>query len=138
MPRINKILKLALLLLLAILVIAGVLWFPYKSGAVPEWKIQIVDTDGHPVGGIRANQEWLDPIEDGRTNVDTRQTNTQGFVVFPRRALHNRLAFWNPPYQPSSHVYLCGDGQYGQAFWEEKDREMVSKLKLRKGPCPFI
>ena len=137
MPRITKTLKLALLLLSAIIVFAGVLWFPYRSGAVPEWRIQIIDTDGHPVAGIRANQEWLDPIEEGKTMVDTQQTDTQGFVVFSRRTLHNRLAFGDPPYQPSAHVYVCGEGLYGQAFWDAKDREMVTRLELKKGACPF-
>ena len=137
MPKITKILKHALLILLVIFVIAGVLWFPYKSGQVPEWKIQIVDTDGHPVVGIRANEEWMEPADEGITSVDTRQTDKQGFLVFPRRQLHNRLAFGLPPTQPAAHVYMCGEGQYGQAFWETKDREMVTKLELKKGPCPY-
>jgi hypothetical protein len=66
MPRITKALKVALILLAMAFLFAGVLWYPYRSGDVPEWKIQIVDTDGRPVAGIRANQEWLDPIEDGK------------------------------------------------------------------------
>jgi hypothetical protein len=137
MPKITKALKLALILLPMTFLIAGVLWYPYRSGDVPEWKIQIVDTDGHPVAGIRANQEWLDPIEDGKTMVDTQQANAQGFVVFPRRPLHNRLAFGAPQYQPSAHVYICGEGQYGQAFWDAKDHGMVTKLELKIGACPF-
>ena len=137
MSRIRKTLKIALTCLLVIILIAGVLWYPYKSGAVPEWRIQIIDVEGHPVVGMQVEQEWLDPIEDGMTFEDSRQTDTQGFVVFPRRPLHNRLAFGRPLYQPSAHIYMCGQGQYGQTFWDAKDREMLTKLELKKGPCPY-
>ena len=138
MPRITRTLKLALTLLSVIFLIAGVLWYPYKSGAVPEWRIQIVDTEGHPLVGIRANEEWLEPAEEGITSVDTRQTDTHGLLVFLRPQLHNRIAFGLPPNHPAAHVYVCGEGQYGQAFWDAKDPEMVTRLELKKGPCPFI
>jgi hypothetical protein len=137
MPRITKILKLVLRVLAVIFLIVGVLWYPYKSGAVPEWRIQVIDTEGHPVAGIHAIEEWVDPLEEGMTPLDIRETDTQGFVVFPRRQLHSRLAFGPPQYQPAGHVYMCGEGQYGQAFWDAKDREMVTKLELKKGPCPY-
>ena len=137
MPRIRKPLKIALASLLLIILIACVLWYPYKSGAVPEWRIQIIDVEGRPVVGMQVEQEWLDPIDDGIISEDSRQTGTQGFVVFPQRLLHNRLAFGTPQYQPSAHVYMCGQGQYGRAFWGAKDREMVTKLELKKGACPY-
>jgi hypothetical protein len=132
-----KALKLLLVLLSVIFLIAGVLWYPYGSRVVPTWRIQIVDADGHPVAGIRVNQEWLDPIDDGITSVDTRQTDTRGFVVFPKRSLHNRLALGNPRYRPGAHIFMCGHEQFGQAFWEEKDLEMVGTVELKRGPCPF-
>jgi hypothetical protein len=137
MLRIMKALKLLLVLLSVIFVIAGVLWYPYGSGVVPTWRIQIIDADGHPMAGIRVNQEWLDPIDDGITSVDTRQTDMQGFVVFPKRSLHNRLALGNPRYRPGAHIFMCGHEQFGQAFWEEKDLEMVGTVELKRGPCPF-
>ena len=137
MPKITKILKLTLSALAVIFLIAGVLWYPYRSGVVPTWRIQIVDADGHPVAGIRVNREWLDPIDDGITSVDTQQTDTQGFVVFPKRSLHNRLALGNLRYRPGAHIFLCGHEQFGQAFWEEKDLEMVDTVKLKRGPGPF-
>lgn len=137
MPKITKVLKLALIVLAVILLIAGVLWYPYKSGAVPEWRIQVTDADGRPVVGISANEEWIDPLDEGITPVDIRETDAQGFVVFPRRQLRSRLAFGPPTYQPSAHVYMCGQGLHGQAFWDAKDHEMVAKLELTKGPCPY-
>lgn len=137
MRRIRKTLRFLLASLSAIFLVGGVLWYPYKSGAVPEWRIQIIDVDGHPVIGMQVEQEWLDPIDDGFTFEDSRQTDTQGFVVFPRRPLRNRLAFGRPPYQPSAHIYMCGQGQYGQTAWGEKNREMVTRLELKKGPCPY-
>jgi len=136
-PRVRKTLKIALTSLSLIILIACVLWYPYKSGAVPEWRIQIIDVEGHPVVGMQVEQEWLDPIDDGITFADSRQTDTQGFVVFPRRPLHNRLAFGRPPFQPSAHIYMCGQGQYGQAFWDAKDKVMVARVELKKGACPF-
>jgi len=137
MARIRKALKLSLMLLVVIFLIAGVLWYPYGSGSVPEWRIHVVDTDGHPVAGIRANEEWFDPIDEGITSVDTQRTDTQGFVVFPKRSLHNRLALGTPRYRPGAHIFMCGHEQFGQAFWEEKDLMMVGRVELKRGPCPF-
>jgi hypothetical protein len=137
MPRIRKTLKIAVTSLLVIILIAGVLWYPYKSGTVPEWRIQVIDFEGRPVVGMQVEQEWLDPIDDGMTFEESSQTDTQGFVVFPRRPLHNRLAFGRPPYQPSAHIYMCGQGQYGQASWDAKHNVMVTRVELKKGACPF-
>jgi hypothetical protein len=137
MPRTRKTLRIALTSLLVIILIAGVLWYPYKWGAVPEWRIQVIDFEGRPVVGMQVEQEWLDPLDEGITPLDIRRTDTQGFVVFPRRQLRSRLAFGSPAHQPSAHVYMCGEGQYGQAFWDAKDRVMVTRVELTKGACPF-
>jgi hypothetical protein len=133
----TKTFKFALLSIALIFLIASVLWYPYKSGVVPEWRIQVIDAGGHPVVGISVIEEWLDPLEEGMTPLEIRETDTQGFVVFPGRPLHNRLAFGLPPNQPAAHVYMCGEGQYGQAFWDAKDRELITKLELKKSACPF-
>lgn len=126
-----------MLAIVLILLIAGGLWYPYRSGVVPEWRIQVLDADGHPAVGINANEEWLDPLEEGITPLDIRRTDPQGFVVFPRRQLRSRLVFGSPAQQPSAHVYMCGEGQYGQAFWDPKEGVMAIKVELRKGACPF-
>lgn len=75
-----------------------------------------MDVDGHPVIGMQVEQEWLDPIDDGFTFEDSRQTDTQGFVVFPRRPLRNRLAFGRPPYQPSAHIIYVWAGSVRPSF----------------------
>ncbi len=137
MVRITRALKLALIPLIVIFLILGVLWYPYRQGVVPEWRIQVLDADEHPGVGINADEEWLDPLDEGITQLDIRRTDAQGFVVFPRRQLRSRLAFRSPAHQPSAHVYMCGEGQYGQAFWDAKDPVMVTRVELTKGAYPF-
>jgi hypothetical protein len=55
------------------------------------WKLQVVGTDRGPLFGAQATQEWMDPIQEGKTMADTRRTDSSGFVVFAKRVLHNRL-----------------------------------------------
>jgi len=129
--------KLALVSAGALLLIFAVLWYPYESGVVPEWKIQVIDSGGHPLIGGQANQEWLDPIEDGITSADARQTDSAGFVVFPKRVLHNRLVLGTPTFPPAARVTVCGKDEFGDVEWEAQNQKIVTQLELKRGPCPY-
>jgi hypothetical protein len=121
--------------ILALIVFA--LWYPYSAGSVPEWRIQIMDNAGHGIAGAQANQEWLNPIEDGIVKSDSRTTDSNGMVVFPRRALQNRLALGLPKLRPSAHIFVCWQDQYGDISWDDNNRKPAAQLVLKQGSCPY-
>jgi len=87
--------------------------------------------------GAQVEQQWNDPINDGITSEDSENTDSNGFVVFPKHLLRNRLALGLPRSRPAALITVCTADQYGDAVWDEKDRQMVARLQLKKGPCPY-
>ena len=130
-------LKVAILLAGLVLVVVFALWYPYESGTVPEWKLQVVDLSGNPVAGAQANQEWINPIEDGMVSADSRTTDASGVVLFPKRVLHNRLALGTRHSAPSSRLFVCWQDEFGAVDWDGKPSHLSAKLELRKGACPY-
>ena len=62
---------------------------PYNTTVVPAWKLRIVDEKGQPYANIPATQAWKDyslELTAGQ-NLDTRSTNTDGYVEFPQREM---------------------------------------------------
>jgi hypothetical protein len=132
-------LKVGLTCLGAISLAAVVAWYPYPSGTVPEWRVQVIDVSGKAVANIRADEEWIDPIEDGIIRFDSRTTDADGWVVFPQHRTHNRLLLriLNRRLWTSAHVSLCWQGQYGDIFWDSPDWKLDHQLVLRPGSCPY-
>jgi hypothetical protein len=64
------------------------------------------------------------------------KTDSSGFVVFPTRVLHNRLALPTPN-APQAHIFLCLQAEYGDALFDKQNPKMASELRLRKGYCPY-
>jgi hypothetical protein len=137
MKTIRKLNIAFLVFALLVLLTAIVLWYPQDAGVIPDWKLQLVDHAGRPVVGVNAIQEWLDPIDEGMTPMDIQRTDSSGFVVFPKHLLHKRLEQGTLRFKPSAHVYVCGQGLFGEVFWEARDGQVPAKLELVKGPCPF-
>jgi hypothetical protein len=104
---------------------------------VPEWKVQVVDESGRPAPQVQANEEWIDPIEDGIVRSDSRNTDANGWVVFPMRQTHNRLAFGVFGHAPSAHIFVCWQEKAGDVFWEENYQQVTPRLVLKKGSCPY-
>ena len=78
--------KVALVVLILIL-LAGL--YPYNSTVVPAWKLRIVDERGKPYVNLPATQAWKNyslEINAGQ-NLDTRSTNLDGYVEFPKREI---------------------------------------------------
>jgi hypothetical protein len=138
MARLGRKSRIVLLSLALCMLILAVLWYPYKSGTVPEWKLQVIDSAGRPVVGAQVGEEWNDPVDEGITSVADRRTDSRGFVVFPKHVLHNRLALGAPQFRPAAHISVCARGQFGDALWDEKDQKMATRMELEEGPCPFI
>src|SRR5713226_5196143 len=108
----SRKLKFAMLLLGLVVCAVFALWYPYESGSVPEWKLQVVDQQGKAAVRAQVNQEWLDPIEDGIVSGDSRTTDANGFVLFPKRVLHNRLALGVVRSAPASRLFVCWQDQF--------------------------
>ena len=137
MVKLSRKLRIALLPIAALLVMVAVLWYPYGAGRVPQWKLQVVDSNARPVIGAQVVEQWTDPIDDGITSVDSRTTDANGFVVFQRHPLRNRLALGTPRFKPAALITVCTADQYGDVVWEEKDGCTPAELQLKKGPCPY-
>jgi len=104
---------------------------------VPEWKLQVVDQNGRPAVGAQVNQEWIDPIDDGIVSGDSRTTDSNGFVFFPKRVLHNRFALGIAHSFPSSRLLVCWQDQFGDFYWDGQPSHLAAKLFLKKGICPY-
>jgi hypothetical protein len=133
----SRKLKVAMTLVGLALGVVFALWYPYESGTVPEWKLQVVDPNGKPVVGAKVNQEWINPIEDGMVRADSRTTDASGVVLFPKRILHNRLALGTGHSAPSSRLFVCWQDNFGDANWDGNPSHLYAKLVLKKGACPY-
>ncbi|MCA1818315.1 MAG: hypothetical protein LC746_18385 [Acidobacteria bacterium] len=60
---------------------------PFETVDVPEWKVRVIDQNDEPLSGATIREHWknysldLKPGENG----DERQTDSNGYVVFPER-----------------------------------------------------
>jgi hypothetical protein len=129
--------KIAASVLSVLALLAAVLWYPYPFGEIPVWKLTVVDSRGNPVANSQANEEWLNPVEEGMTLTDFRNTDRNGVVLFPARKLHNRLLFGNFRQHPSAHVFVCWQDEFGDVFWDESHPELPAKMILKKEPCGY-
>jgi len=129
--------RIILLVGVSVILLAALLWFPYSSRSIPEWRLTVVDSSGHVVSDVQATEEWLNPIEDGLTSSDSRKTNANGEVIFPRRPLNNRLLFGNFKKHPSAHVFVCWKDEFGDVFWDEANPTLSPRLVLRKADCAY-
>jgi hypothetical protein len=82
-------------------------------------------------------QEWINPIDEGMVNGDSRTTDADGFVLFPKRVLRNRLAFGKVHSAPSSRVFVCWQDQFGDFDWDGKPEHLAPRLVLNRGICPY-
>lgn len=89
-----------------ILLIGIMLFTPYPVLGIPEWKLQILDANGRPAAGAEIQQEWINPESEGQTPGATQTVNSDGFVVFAKHRLYNRLANLQR-FTASAHVYVC-------------------------------
>jgi hypothetical protein len=113
--------------LIAVILLACLLPFvPYRSTTSPEWLIQVVDTNGKPVPGLWVRQEWSYFGIDVAPYVESRQTDSQGRVVFPPRVIWASLSsrLLNPQGAsekpgPSVWIEACDDRSLmGEFFWD--------------------
>ena len=132
----NRALKIGVAIVVGAIAAGAALIYPYEVPSMPEWKLQVLDSSGKPVAGVRVNQEWVDPIDDGIIRADGKQTDASGTVVFPKRILHNRLALHFGKMKQSTRAFLCPGDQYGAVYWDGVG-ELPATLTLQQGACPY-
>jgi hypothetical protein len=104
---------------------------------VPEWKLQVLDVHGNPAIGAQISEEWMDPIDEGITFVDSRAGDAMASVTFPNRILHNRLAFGFVREKPSARILVCWQNEYGALYWDRVSAQPPKELRLTEGQCPY-
>lgn len=64
-----------------------ILFMPFPTELIPEWKMQFVDEQNDPLVNVRTEQSWESYTFMGVGGYDTKCTDTNGFVVYPQRLL---------------------------------------------------
>ncbi len=66
---------------------SAALLYPFATGEVPSWRIQVVDQHGKPISGIGVREYWGNDSVDYRDSVQDSMTDDKGFVTFPARTV---------------------------------------------------
>ena len=72
--------------------VALILFVPYKSTVVPEWKIRVIDENGQPVVSARVAQSWHHYSYDIYGGGD-QYADENGYVAFPERTFRANLLY---------------------------------------------
>jgi hypothetical protein len=84
--KINK--RRVAMIVLAVLALALI---PYNTTVVPEWKIQIIDERKNPVRNVLVDEHWRNHSIELHRHSETRVTDNEGYVSFPRRTVRSPL-----------------------------------------------
>jgi hypothetical protein len=91
---------------------------PFPSVTVPEWRVQFVDRKGRPFTGLKVEQTWQNYSTETSDHKESRRTDAQGYVSFPKRTNWAPLAirilgpvasfffggWWEAAYGPSTWI----------------------------------
>ena len=70
-----------------IVVLIGIfLFYPVETSSVPEWKLQVVDSENNSIPDLKIRQTWN---ISGEQNEEDLVTDENGFVTFPKRVKHS-------------------------------------------------
>ncbi|HKZ81148.1 MAG TPA: hypothetical protein VJ124_22950 [Pyrinomonadaceae bacterium] len=95
--------------------------YPFESTVVPEWNVRIIDESGNPVRNLSITQGWADYSLQSKRAEETRRTDSQGHVYFPRRVVRApmvvrlagpALSSLNPHGQSGPRAFLNVVGPY--------------------------
>ena len=132
----KRALKIGVAIIVAAIAAAAALIYPYKIPGIPEWRIQILDSRGKPLVAVPVNEDWLDPMDEGNSSGDQRKTDGTGTVVFPKRALRNRLALGSWRTKREARILVCTNDEYGALYWDGSGASPAT-LTLQQGACPY-
>lgn len=86
MPRRKRLLPRRYLL--SGLACVALLLVPFPTTMVPEWRVQVINRQGHVLRGEFVRQSWTDySLESCCGDMDDAWADESGYVVFPRRVI---------------------------------------------------
>ncbi len=94
-----------------LIIIALILFFPYKTTIVPEWKIRAVDNQGEPIPHARFRQSW-DNYSYDISGMEFFEGDDNGYVVLPERAFYAPLIY-RIPRSTLAYLLLLAHGSVG-------------------------
>jgi hypothetical protein len=125
-------------------ILASVLFSPYGSDDVPEWRLRVVDEMGQPVPEAGVVQEWTHPVVKDKVIRVYDVTDHDGWVTFPRGGVRASLMRRAVVYllsgkvgRSSLHAVACWHDKTGDASWEDMVQKPEHRLTLHGGSCPY-
>jgi hypothetical protein len=92
-----------------------ILFIPFPSLIVPNWRFRVVDVNGNICANRRVTESWAHYsiyIDDGNSQTENRQTNGEGYVEFPARKVWAPL-IWRVIGSVIAHVLIFAHGSAG-------------------------
>ena len=85
--------KKRLLIVVLICLVPFVMFVPFETSVIPEWRVQVVDVNGRVCANTRVTQSWghYRLYLDGNDASEDRFTDVNGYVEFPERAIEASL-----------------------------------------------
>ncbi|MDQ3042756.1 MAG: hypothetical protein M3R11_10330, partial [Acidobacteriota bacterium] len=97
--------------LLIIIPIALILFIPYKTTIVPEWKIRAVDKQGKPIPHVRFRQGWNNDSYD-ISGMEFLEGDDNGYVILPERSFYAPLIY-RIPRSALAYLMMLAHGSVG-------------------------
>jgi hypothetical protein len=104
-----------------LVVILGVLLFPFKTTVVPLWKVRVVDEAGKPLAQVAVTEYWRHTSAESDDHHAESITDDSGYVTFPRRTIRaslirrligqliNRMNVHGVDLGPHAYLIVAGD-----------------------------
>ena len=127
--------------LLIIGVIAFVLFVPYKTTIVPEWKLRAVDKNGEPIPHAGFRQSWNNDSYD-ISGWDFIEGDDNGYVVLPERSFYAPLIY-RIPRSAIAYLMLLAHGSVGNdaslnALTDKCSSEHLSYKQIKALPDVIV
>ena len=94
-PRVSDLLRLGyrfrIALTIALLLVLGILFYPFQTTTLPQWNLRVVDDAGTPVREINVTEHWQHYPFDYNGHEELQRTNQDGFVSFDVRTIRASL-----------------------------------------------
>ncbi|HEV7474528.1 MAG TPA: hypothetical protein VGN90_10800 [Pyrinomonadaceae bacterium] len=76
----------------ALVLLLTVLFFPFQTTTVPAWKVRVVDDAGAPVREIKVTEHWQHYVLESVGHEELQTTNDDGLASFGVRTIRAGLA----------------------------------------------
>lgn len=119
-----------------VLIVLFLLFMPFPTEMIPEWKMLVVDNKNKPLSNVRTEQNWKNYTFFATQGYDSKCTNSKGKVVYPSRYLWagtlsrivsplwaNVMTLAHGGTGTSAHIVLA-DPHYSSDFiyWREREK----------------